>query len=219
MNNQFTLPLKKGLFFTLFTLLSFLALQVSFTSILGTEVRFSLYHFLAPLSASFFGIPFGIAMILITQLTNSVFHGAALASLLLLLRLPTLASTLYFAKKDARILLIPIACFITFNLHPVGREAAAYSLFWIIPIVCHFFRDRSLFARSLGTTFTAHAVGSIVFLYCFDMTAQMWLSLIPVVILERLVFSMGIAGSFVALKRLQAYLKEKQIFEWIPAIR
>ena len=50
-----------------------------------------------------------------------------------------------------------------------------------------------------GATFTAHAVGSVAFLYAFNIPAATWMALIPVVAFERGLFALGIAGSTVAL--------------------
>jgi hypothetical protein len=44
----------------------------------------------------------------------------------------------------------------------------------------------------LGATFTAHAVGSVIFLYTFGLTPAIWMSLIPIVFVERGIFTLGI---------------------------
>jgi hypothetical protein len=55
----------------------------------------------------------------------------------------------------------------------------------------------SLYARSLGATFTAHAVGSVLFLYTIPTVPALWLGLIPIVAIERGLFACGIAASYV----------------------
>ena len=44
----------------------------------------------------------------------------------------------------------------------------------------------------MGSTFTAHAVGSTAFLYAFSLPASVWIGLIPIVFMERMLFSAGI---------------------------
>ena len=41
-----------------------------------------------------------------------------------------------------------------FLLHPVGGQAALYSLFWLIPAALMLFEKETLFTRALGSTFT-----------------------------------------------------------------
>jgi hypothetical protein len=58
------------------------------------------------------------------------------------------------------------------------------------------FYKKNLFLNSLGATFTSHAVGSVIYLYAFGLTPAIWLSLIPVVFLERGFFTVGIFISY-----------------------
>jgi hypothetical protein len=69
-----------------------------------------------------------------------------------------------------------------------------YSLIWLIPFIATFFKER-LILNSLGATFTAHAIGSVIFLYTFGLTPSVWISLIPVVFIERGFFTLGIWAS------------------------
>lgn len=163
---------------------------------LGSNYKISLYNScIAPISSGFLGNIWGIIVICFVKLLNILFFNGSFGELsemiLPSLGLPTIAAMLYFGKKTVWSLLFSIGAFIIFNMHPVGQNAWQYSLFWMIPIVCYFYFDRSLFARCLGATFTAHAVGSIIWLYCFSLTAQQWLELIPIVAYERLSIGMG----------------------------
>lgn len=79
-----------------------------------------------------------------------------------------------------------------FIAHPVGSQAFLYSFYWLIPVAIYLMGRNSLFAQALGSTFTAHAVGSVIWLYANPMTPEIWLALIPVVLVERLVFASGI---------------------------
>src|SRR3990172_1095426 len=48
------------------------------------------------------------------------------------------------------------------NLHPIGRTVWFYSIYWLIPLIVWPFRNNFLLARSLGATFTIHAVGGAI---------------------------------------------------------
>ncbi|MFA5074979.1 MAG: hypothetical protein WC436_02640 [Candidatus Babeliales bacterium] len=122
--------------------------------------------------------------------------------------LPTLLSTLCWSvsikqkisnTKFIKLLnfvlkvLLPIMCIILFTLHPEGNKAYIYSFYWFIPMIIYFLNKfrfyNSHFLTALATTFVAHAVGSVIWLYTVPMTAFMWMSLIPVVAIERLIFA------------------------------
>lgn len=66
-----------------------------------------------------------------------------------------------------------------------------------------------MYLRFLGTTFTAQAVGSVLFLYQTNMNAFYWNGLIPVVIFERLLFTAGM---------IIAYEIFSKIFELLNAV-
>ena len=85
---------------------------------------------------------------------------------------------------------------VAFIAHPVGAQAWVYSLYWLIPVVLYFLRKESLFLTALGSTFTAHAVGSVIWIYANPMTPQAWLVLIPVVFIERFVFASGMVVAY-----------------------
>lgn len=106
--------------------------------------------------------------------------------------IPTvLASGYWFSSSKGIRLLLPMLCMILFMVHPIGYQAIYYSWFWIIPMVIHFLPYRIPFFEALGTTFLAHALGSVLYLYFQPMSAEYWLVLIPVVIIERLLFASG----------------------------
>jgi hypothetical protein len=107
--------------------------------------------------------------------------------------LPGIGAALYFVPAYAFImrLLIPAACILLFIAHPVGFQAAAYTLFWFIPMVIYFSKTNYLFFHALSSTFVAHAVGSVIWLYTVPMAAAVWLDLIPLVLVERTVYALG----------------------------
>ena len=102
-----------------------------------------------------------------------------------------------------------------FNLHPIGRSAWQYSLFWLIPVAAHFFR-KNLFIRSLGATFTAHAVGGALWVWAFGLSKAIWLALIPQTAMERTLMAAGMSISYVALINILKFLAKRKILSFIP---
>lgn len=90
--------------------------------------------------------------------------------------------------------LLPIACMFLFVLHPTGSVAFIYSLYWLIPITVYFiqlFFKHSVFLVALSSTFVAHAVGSVMWLYLVPMPPERFIALTPVVAVERLSIAVG----------------------------
>jgi len=216
----------KIIFVLLFVVLGFVALQVPVNTLVGSRVKFTLFDLLAPISGAFLGTGLGVAAVFLMQLVNLLIHGFASFDKGAIIRLfPTLFAVWYFAFRPfdkaqgsepagKRILIVPLAAMIAFNLHPIGRTVWFYSLFWLIPILVWPYRERFLVLRSLGATFTAHAVGGAVWIWVFNLPAQVWISLIPVVIMERGIFALGISASYILMNNILAYLSSKKL---IPA--
>lgn len=183
---------KKMVFSFFFTLLGLLSLQIPFTHILGANVKFTLFDFFAPSVGVFLGLGLGVFSVFSIQIINIILHGISFTNPATILRLfPTLFAVSYFSRKRPVNLFIPLLAIIAFNLHPIGKSAWQYSFFWLVPIFTHFLR-KNLFLRSLGTTFIAHSVGSICWLYAFNLSKETWLSLISQTAMERVLFACGI---------------------------
>jgi hypothetical protein len=91
---------------------------------------------------------------------------------------------------------LPLFCMALFIVHPVGYYAAPYTLYWLIPSVIALIPHPHRLLRALGSTFTAHAIGSVLWIWTHPtMSAAMWLNLIPVVACERLLFATMIWAS------------------------
>jgi hypothetical protein len=113
------------------------------------------------------------------------------ASIITLLHLPTLAASL-FAQQSLKnnipskifISTFVMCCAILFIVHPVGSVVLFYPLLWL-PIVFSLFSN-SLFFRSWGITLSAHAVGTIMYLYTHPTNPVYWLQLMPIAFVERL---------------------------------
>ena len=210
-------------FLIFFIVVGFIALQIPVNVLAGAKVKFTLFDLFSPISGAFLGSFFGIFAVVVMQLFNLIVHGftnidnSSILKLAATLRfLPMAFGVWYFALSKNKtgnsrlILLITLLSIIIFNLHPVGRTVWFYSLFWFIPFLTWSFRQRFLVARSLGSTFTAHAVGGAVWIWAFNLPAGVWISLIPIVILERSIFALGISAFYVLLNNLLAFSVKKK---------
>lgn len=110
--------------------------------------------------------------------------------------LPTLAAAYYFkgiqSENRALWAVIPLVCMALFIANPVGAQAWGYTLYWLIPAGIAMIPYQSVFLAALASTFTAHAVGSVLFIWSTPLSAGFWMGLIPVVAAERLFFALGI---------------------------
>jgi len=207
--------IKKLAFLLLFVALVFVFSQIELSKIWGTEGQmFTLYEFLGPLPMAFLGPVFGAVAIIFARGADLLLNGAEF-TLFDIARVFTMVfAAWYFVgyKKNYAMLAIPVIAMAMFFLHPVGSQVWYYALYWLIPIAAFFVRE-NLWLRSLGTSFTAHAVGSIAFLYTFGTSPEMWLMLIPIVAIERIVFATGIAASYVSFNTMlnKYFSKDKTI--------
>lgn len=204
---------KKVLFVLLFAVLGFIALQVKLTNLVGSGVNFTLFDAFAPIAGGFLGSWLGVVAVLLMQIFNFVVHGANVVDAGTIVRfIPALFAALYFAKKSRLNIIVPVIAIIAFILNPIGQSVWYFSLFWLIPIAAYFVREKSLIAKSLGATFSAHAVGGAIWIWVFKLPAAVWIGLIPVVAAERLLFTMGIAVSYLVVNNVLAILVKK---EWV----
>ncbi len=211
---------KKNSYLSLFLIGLFLVLgsffKLSFA--LGSKsFAFSGINFFFPLMGAFFSLPLTACLLPIVFMFKQVaFYG------LLTLGLPTLAAALCwnFSRERFKILeflikiFLPLLCMLLFVLHPVGNKAFLYSFYWFIPVGIYifekFYSKKIIFLTSLSSTFLAHAVGSVIWLYSLNMTSEQWISLIPIVAIERLVFACGMALSFALIQKL-IVLKKREV--------
>lgn len=203
------LNFKKIIFLLAFIILGFAAMQIPFTKIIGSSLKFSLFDFYGPIAGAFVGSIWGLVTVGVMQIANWAWHGFATDAGTIIRFFPMLFSLLYFARKLKWILLVPVIAMIAFWAHPEGRLAWYYALYWLIPIVAYFFYEKSLIARALGATFTAHAAGGALWIWVFNMKAEIWLGLIPVVWKERGLMTIGIVLTFIAFNFLMSVVENK----------
>lgn len=198
--------IKQAAFLALFIFLGFIAMQVPFSQLVGANIKFNLFDFYGPIVGGFIGSTLGVVTVLIMQVINWAWHGFATDGATLIRFLPVIFSVLYFARRSRWILLVPAVCMIAFWAHPEGRMAWTYPLYWFIPIVMYFLHDKFIFARALGATFTAHAVGGALWIWVFNMKAALWIGLMPVVWKERGLMAIGITVTYVAFNYLLRFV-------------
>lgn len=202
---MFSTKNQKTLFIGAFIALGIVLLQIPFTAMVGASAHFTLFDFFGPIVGAFLGSIPGMITVLTMQLANWAWHGFHTDIATLVRFLPMLFAVLYFAKKSAWTLIVPVIAMIVFWAHPEGRRAWYFALYWLIPIAAYFWHDRFVFARALGSTFTAHAVGGALWAWAFNMKASLWISLIPVVWKERGLMALGMTLTYLAFRTAFAY--------------
>lgn len=189
---------QKIYFIIIFTILSLLAFQVPIAQIIGSNKSFTLFELFAPIGGMFLGPFLGGISAFIVRLLNVILQKQNLDWLALIQFLPAVLGAVYFGLKTKKTAIVFPVCITLFLLNPIGKQAWLYSAIWLIPFVATFYK-KNLFLNSLGATFTAHAVGSTIYLYAFSLTPAIWMALIPVVFLERGFFTVGIFASYLVM--------------------
>ena len=198
---------KRLIFVVLFAVFAFFAQRINFSPLIGVENQsFTLFQFFGPIAGSFLGPVFGIVAVLGAELVDFFVVGKEATWINLFRLLPMLFAVYYFGSRKKNLnVFIPLAAMILFIMHPVGRQAWVYSLFWVIPIIARLMPNKYAYSvplRSLGATFTAHAVGTVLFIWTIPTDPALWISLLPVTAFERLMFALGIGISYVGFNAL-----------------
>lgn len=199
----------KGLAFVmLFSAFVLAADSINFSRLIGSESQsLTLFQFIGPIAGGFLGAGAGVLSVFLAEIVSFAWLGKQFDLINVLRLAPMLFAALYFAKyaKGKFIqALVPIACMALFVMHPVGAQAWQYSLYWLIPAAVLLLPEH-LLLRGFGSTFTAHAIGSVIWLYFMPaMAPAVWLALIPVVAFERSLFALGISGSYFALNTMMS---------------
>ncbi|NYZ75845.1 hypothetical protein H0N98_01170 [Candidatus Micrarchaeota archaeon] len=193
---------RKFAFLALFTIISVAAYQLKFSTILGVPSQsFNFFQFIGPMGAGIFNTTLGVVSVLFVEVLNFLISGKALDPITLVRFTPMMFAAFYFGSKSKSRVIVPLVCMGLFVLNPIGRQAWYYSLFWLIPVAAALWEDK-LFLRSLGATFTAHAIGSVAFLYAFSIPAEVWTTLLPITAFERISFAIGISISYIAVNTI-----------------
>lgn len=203
------MDMKKVAFLALFTIVSLAAYQLKFSTILGVASQnFNFFQFMGPIGAGIFSTGLGVVSVLFVELLNFVISGKALDPITLVRFTPMMFAAFYFGSRSRFRVAVPLVCMALFVLHPFGRQAWYYSLYWLIPVAAAVWKDK-LFLRSLGATFTAHAIGSVAFLYAFSIPADVWATLVPITAFERISFAIGISISYIAVNTILSSISSR----------
>lgn len=168
------------LFYGVFQLLYSFKIVVPFIS----KMQWSPFFLAAPVAGSCIGASLAVYAIFIKRVI-SIGFGRGLFPVTCYI--PTLFASAYWASTAAAIrLLVPLVCMGLFIAHPVGASAWVYSMYWLIPVALYFVKRQNIVLTALGATFVQHAIGSIIWLYIVPTTPIYWISLMPVVLIERL---------------------------------
>ncbi len=202
-----TLSIRGLAFLAVFALLAFAGLNTSVFALQGvTGKSFTMFELFGPVAGAFLGVA-GVAAVLVAKLAAYAAGGAPFSLWDLAKLTPMGFAAYYFWKNGSRQLsdklsvAVPALAMLVFWLNPVGQQAWVYALYWTIPILVKFLPDRLIF-RSYGATFTAHAVGSVLFLYTVPTAPALWIALIPIVAFERTVFALGISATYLVCNNL-----------------
>jgi hypothetical protein len=193
--------------------------MASFFWIVGSVASvFSVQNAVTPLVGAFGGLA-GTTLFYSARFLVRILSAGSLAGLasgkILAFHLPGFCASLSWGARSSRVgsalmqVCLPVACMALFALHPVGAQAVAYSLYWLIPAALYFISRKTIFLQSLSSTFIAHAVGSVIWLYTVGMTPAAWLGLIPVVFVERLLFAMSMTAAYYALAAARSWISSR----------
>lgn len=197
--------IRKIIFLIIFTFLGLLAFQISVNKIVGSGQSFTLFELIGPTGGIFLGPVLGGIATFFVRAINILINHQQLDLLTVIRFLPAMFAAIYFGLKTKKTAVIFPICILLFILNPIGRQAWMYAAIWLIPFFATFFKKR-LIINSLGATFTAHAIGSVIFLYTFGLTPAIWIALIPVVFIERGIFTLGIWVSCLVLNTILNFI-------------
>jgi hypothetical protein len=178
-------------------------LKISF--ILGSKAAFfSLSQCSFPLIGAF-SRPHTLIPAFFIRIAYALVSGLGIYTALIY-HIPTLCGAFYLStsSKFVRIAL-PMLCIGLFLLHPVGAQASVYTLYWLIPLITALYAHRSFFLQAVGSTFTTHAVGSVLWLYTHPTDATLWHTLLGIVWAERFIFAACMTGLYYGIRHIQSY--------------
>ena len=167
---------------------------IKVSMILGSyTARFSALNAVMPVTGAWCGLGGSTLIVAVGLMFRFLFHGFDLPLHMFAYYIPGLFGAYYFATQSSSVrLLVPLFCMAFFVLHPVGLVSWVYAMYWWIPVALYAINKKSLWLEALGSTFVVHAVGSVIWIYTVETTATMWFSLLPIVAIERLLFTLGI---------------------------
>jgi hypothetical protein len=117
------------------------------------------------------------------------------------LYLPTLGGTLWLSSKSRLFkMAVPALCIGLFASH--AQASPLVTCYWIIPLILSFAPKRFIFLQALASTFTTHAVGSVLWLYTHNTDPLFWNALLWWIPFERLCYALILTTSYYGVKAL-----------------
>lgn len=176
--------------------------------IIGSRAAFFSVTQVSPVIGFFTGtVSSGMIFGIRTLLTLCLHNFGLFTSLLY--HIPTFCGTFYISSQSKiSKIAIPLLCMFLFIIHPVGNQAYLYTAYWLIPIAIALLNGRSIFIQALGSTFTTHAVGSVIWLYTYTLNATTWNALISIVWAERLLFAAAMTLCYYAILYIKVAITE-----------
>lgn len=207
---------KKLVFLVLFFVLSLASMRLNFIPVYGAPGQYlSFFQFFAPIAGGFLGGIPAIITVFAAEVADLFLQSKALTPVTIMRLFPVLLGVWFFSRhKPSSGIAVSAIGIAAWLLHPVGREAWFYSLLFLVPLAGGFLLN--LAGRSFGAAYSSFVAGQVLWLYLFPTTAADWASWIPVVILERTSFAIGIALSYVAFNTLLSRLQLPQGV-WVEA--
>jgi hypothetical protein len=201
-------------FVLLFAAAGAFAHTIPLAELLGTDGNFTGFDLMTPLPTAFIGLSSGLLAILISKAVAVLYLGLPIDLMTALRLIPPLGAGVFFymynnsrfsiSTSKIAMMLIPTIAIVAFWFHPaiLGTFAMIYPIYWLIPITLANISQKNIVFRALGATFIQHCIGSVLFLYTIPALANpaIWLSLIPIVAMERGFFALGIALSYLGIK-------------------
>ena len=217
LNKFFTI--RNGLFMAFFTSLMKLSSLFKVSFFVGsTAAFFSATSITQPLIGVWGGVSGSSTLFIITMIMRMLI-GNWSPFILLAYHIPGFFASLSLASRHWVLhIVLPIMCMMLFVAHPVGLAAFPYAFYWLIPIALYFMKKKSFFFHALGSTFIAHGIGSVVWIWARPMTAQAWYALIPVVCVERLLFASGMSILYFIINYAMNYFENKHYILTSPRI-
>lgn len=174
-------------------------------------------NFVLPVAGGLFGLGMVCSLVSSLWLFKTIFLAKALT-----FGIPSACAMLSWAantqKNSAATVfsflinaLLPAICMTIFMLYPASSAAWPYALYWLIPIAIWVMGYSSNLLLALQSTFIAHAVGSVMWVFLVPMTASQWIMLIPVVAVERFGIALLAAGLHRAILATTAMLTTKYV--------
>lgn len=208
------LRMKKNIKFLISSLFTTLGVHflssLKYSFIVGSRhAFFSVASIAVPLTGVFGGVRLIAATYLLRALGTYVATGI-IPIVFLVYHIPSFFASWYWCSSRRGLkAALPIVLMIAFVVHPLGPQVWPYATYWIIPFVIAVAGVSTPFFKAIGSSFIAHAVGSVLWIYTVPLEPAVWLGLIPVVAVERFIIAVGMTGIFYGVNYLITALQRR----------